>query len=56
MDSQARVSSSASTVPLDLIHDQDNAFVDEISTENSHNEEIQKKNGFFGNQLYYITQ
>ena len=30
MDSQASVSSSASTVPLDLIHDQDNDFVDEI--------------------------
>ena len=30
MDSQANVSSSASTVPLDLIHDQDNDFVDEI--------------------------
>ena len=30
MGSQASVSSSASTVPLDLIHDQDNDFVDEI--------------------------
>ena len=30
MDSQASVSSSTSTVPLDLIHDQDNDFVDEI--------------------------
>ena len=30
MDSQASVSSSASTVPLNLIHDQDNDFVDEI--------------------------
>ena len=30
MDSQASVSFSASTVPLDLIHDQDNDFVDEI--------------------------
>jgi hypothetical protein len=31
MDSQASVSSSVSTVPLDLIHDQDNDFVDEIA-------------------------
>ena len=30
MDSQASVSSSVGTVPLDLIHDQDNDFVDEI--------------------------
>ena len=30
MDSQASVSSSTSTGPLDLIHDQDNDFVDEI--------------------------
>ena len=30
MDSQASVSSSESTVPLDLIHDQDNDVVDEI--------------------------
>ena len=30
MGSQASVSSSASTIPLDLIHDQDNDFVDEI--------------------------
>ena len=30
MDSQASVSSSVSTVPLDLIDDQDNDFVDEI--------------------------
>ena len=30
MDSQASVSSSTSTVPLDLIHDQDTDFVDEI--------------------------
>jgi hypothetical protein len=30
MDRQASMSSSASTVPLDLIHDQDNDFVDEI--------------------------
>ena len=30
MDSQASVSSSTSTVPLDLIHDQNNDFVDEI--------------------------
>jgi hypothetical protein len=30
MDSQASVSSSASTVPLNLIHDQDNDVVDEI--------------------------
>ena len=30
MGSQASVSSSASTVPLDLIHDQNNDFVDEI--------------------------
>jgi hypothetical protein len=30
MGSQASVSSSASTVPLDLILDQDNDFVDEI--------------------------
>ena len=28
MDIQASVSSSTSTVPLDLIHDQDNDFVD----------------------------
>ena len=34
MDSQANVSSSASTVPLDLIHDQDNDFVDEIDEVN----------------------
>jgi hypothetical protein len=30
MDSKASVSSSTSTFPLDLIHDQDNDFVDEI--------------------------
>ena len=33
MDSQASVSSSTSTVPLDLIQDQDNDFVDEIEIE-----------------------
>ena len=30
MDSQASVSPSTSTVPLDLIQDQENDFVDEI--------------------------
>ena len=34
MDSQASVSSSTSSVPLDLIHDQDNDFVDEIDEVN----------------------
>ena len=50
MDSQASVSSSASTVPLDLIHDQDNDFVDETHKDKER-ERIMQQSFFNGHQL-----